>query len=106
MVDFMLRDFTLIKKKLCESNLTKDPSKQTLLVSVCVLSHVWLFAAPWTIARQAPPLSMGFFRQEYWSGLLFLLQGIFPTQGSNLCLLGFLHWQEDSLPWAPPGKPS
>ena len=40
MVDFMLRDFTLIKKKLCESNLTKDPSKQTLLVSVCVLSHV------------------------------------------------------------------
>ena len=27
-------------------------------------------------------------RQEYWSGLPFLLQGIFPTQGSNLCLLG------------------
>ena len=35
----MLRDFTLIKKKkLCESNLTKDSSKQTLLVRVCVLS--------------------------------------------------------------------
>ena len=33
------------------------------------------------------PLSMEFPRQEYWSGLHFLLQGIFPTQGSNLYLL-------------------
>ena len=31
-------------------------------------SHVWLFATLWTVARQAP-LSMGFSRQEYWSGL-------------------------------------
>ena len=36
----------------------------------------------WTIARQAP-LSMGFSRQEYWSGLHSLLQGICLTQGSN-----------------------
>ena len=35
--------------------------------SVCVLSRVWLFATPWTVAHQA--LSMGFPRQEYWSGL-------------------------------------
>ena len=35
----------------------------------------------------------------------FLLQGIFPTQGSNLLLLGLLHWQ-DSLPRSQPGKPS
>ena len=35
----------------------------------------------------------------------FLLQGIFPIQGSNLCLLWLLHWQADSLPLAPPGKP-
>ena len=34
------------------------------------LSHVRLFATPWTVAYQAPP-SMGFSRQEYWSGLLF-----------------------------------
>ena len=33
-----------------------------------MLSPVWLFAAPWTVARQAP-LSMGFSRQEYWSRL-------------------------------------
>ena len=34
------------------------------------LSHVWLFATPWTVAYQAPP-SMGFSRHEYWSGLPF-----------------------------------
>ena len=33
-----------------------------------LLSHVWLFVTPWTVARQAP-LSMGFSRQEYWCGL-------------------------------------
>ena len=37
-------------------------------VKVKSLSRVWLFATPWTVAYQAPP-SMGFFRQEYWSGL-------------------------------------
>ena len=37
-------------------------------VKVKSLSHVWLFATPWTAAFQAPP-SMGFSRQEYWSGL-------------------------------------
>ena len=34
-----------------------------------------------------------------------LLQGIFPAQESNLCLLCLLHWHVDSLPLAPPGKP-
>ena len=62
------------------------------------------FVTPWSIARQAP-LSVGFSRQESWRGLPFLLQGIFPSQGSNLCLLCPLHWQQDSLPPAPPGKP-
>ena len=37
-------------------------------VKVKLLSHVWLFAIPWTAAYQAPP-SMGFSRQEYWSGV-------------------------------------
>ena len=50
------------------------------------LSHVRLFATPCTVAHQAP-LSMGFSRQEYWSGLPFLLQGIFLTQGLNPGLL-------------------
>ena len=35
-----------------------------------LFSYVWLFATPWTLAHQAP-LSMGFSRQEHWSGLLF-----------------------------------
>ena len=38
-------------------------------------------------------------------GCHFLLQGIFPTQESNLCLFYSWHWQLDSLPLAPPGKP-
>ena len=40
-------------------------------VKVKLLSHVWLFATPWTAAYQAPP-SMGFSRQEYWSGVPLL----------------------------------
>ena len=38
-------------------------------------------------------------------GCLALLQGIFPTQGSNLRLSHLLHWQVGSLPLVPPGKP-
>ena len=50
----------------------------------------------WTVAHQAP-LSMVFSRQEYWSGLHALLQGIFPTEGSNLC---FLHSRWILYHWA------
>ena len=38
------------------------------------------FATPWTVARQ-PPLSMGFPRQEYWSGLPFPSPGSLPNSG-------------------------
>ena len=44
------------------------------------LSHVRLFATPWTVAYQAPP-PMGFSRQEYWSGLLFSSPGDLPNPG-------------------------
>ena len=55
-------------------------------VCVCLLlSHVQLFATPWTVAHQTP-LSIDFSRQEYWSGHI-LLQGIFQTQGLNPGLL-------------------
>ena len=37
-------------------------------IKVKSLSRVWLFLTPWTAAHQAPP-SMGFSRQEYWSGV-------------------------------------
>ena len=45
-------------------------------VKVKSLSRVWLFATPWTAAHQAPP-SMGFSRQEYWSGVPLLSQLLF-----------------------------
>ena len=61
-------------------------------------SHVQLFAVLWTIALQTH-LSMGFFRQEYWSGLP-CPGGIFLTQGSNPCLLCLLHCQAGSSPSA------
>ena len=66
---------------------------------VCVCARAQcaqLFTTPWTVALQAP-LSMGFPRQEYWSGLPFPAPGNLLTQGSNLYLLGLLHWQVDSL---------
>ena len=74
---------------------------------VKLLSHVWLLVTPWTVAHQAPlsmgfsrqeywsgvplpspwtvvnqaPLSMGFSRQDYWSGLLFPPSGDLPDPG-------------------------
>ena len=47
---------------------------------VCVLSHVRLFAIPWTVAHQAP-LSIGSPGQEYWSGLPFPSPGDLPYPG-------------------------
>ena len=64
---------------------------------VVMLSHVQLFAAPWTVAHLAP-LSMGFSRQEYWSGLSFPPPGDLLTQGSNLHLLCLLHSQQILYP--------
>ena len=51
------------------------------------------------------PLPMEFSRQEYWSGLSFLLQGILPTQESNPGLLHLLHWEVSSLPLQHLGRP-
>ena len=71
-----------------------------------MLGCVQLFVTPWTVAHQAP-LSMGFPRQEYWSGLPFPLQGIFLAQGLNPHLLCLLHWQVDFFFFTtePSGKP-
>ena len=45
-------------------------SLDAIYMLLSCFSHVWQFATPWTVAYQAP-LSMGFSRQEYWSGLPF-----------------------------------
>ena len=56
---------------------------------------------PWTVAYQAPP-SMGFFRQEYWSGLPFPSPGDAPNPGIKP---GFPALEADALTSEPPGKP-
>ena len=63
---------------------------------VCVksLSRVQLFATPLTIARQAPQ-SMGFSRQEYWSGLPFPCPGDLPDPGIEP---GLLHCRQMLYP--------
>ena len=69
---------------------------------MCVLSHfrcAWLSATLWTIAHQVP-LSMGFSRQVYWSGLPCPPPGDLP----NPHLLCLQHWQVGSLLLAPPRK--
>ena len=78
-----------------------------LLSPACMLSHfsrVWLFETLWTGAHQAP-LSMGFSRQEYWSGLPCPFPGNLPHPESSPCLLHLLHRQVDSLALAPPRRP-
>ena len=70
-------------------------------ICACVLSHVRLFVTPWTVGHQAP-LSVEFFRQEYWSGLPFPPEGDLPHPGieptSPALAGGFLLL-------VPPGKP-
>ena len=70
-------------------------------VKVKSLSHVRLFATPWTVAYQAPP-SMGFSRPECWNGLPFLSPGDLPDPGIKP---GSSALQAGALPSEPPGKP-
>ena len=69
-----------------------------------LLSSVQLFATLWTVACQAP-LSMDFPGKKTGVAGHALLQGIFPTWGSNMQLLRIMHYQVGSLPLAPPGNP-
>ena len=70
-------------------------------VKVKLLSHVRLSATPWTVAYQAPP-SMGFSRQEYWSGLPFPSPGDLPDPGIKP---GSPALEADALTSETPGKP-
>ena len=60
-------------------------------MKVKLLSHVQFFAAPWTAAHQAPP-SMGFSRQEYWSGVpllsLQIIKAVYDKPTANNILSG------------------
>ena len=65
------------------------------------LSHVRFFVIPWTVTRQAP-LSMGFSRQEHWSGLPCPSPGNLPNPGIKPRSLAL---PAESLPSKPPGSP-
>ena len=70
-----------------------------------VAQSVRLSATPWTVARQAP-LSMGFSRQQYWSGLPFPPLGDLPDPGIVPESPASPALQADSLPTEPWGSPS
>ena len=71
------------------------------LATLKSLSHVWLFAMPWTVAHQDSP-SMGFSRQEYWSGLPVPSPGDLPDPGIETRSPTL---QADALTSEPPRKP-
>ena len=66
-------------KQKWKTNLWQPKTKESER-KVKSVSHVQLFATPWTVAYQVPP-SMGFSRQEYWSGLPFPSPGDPPDPG-------------------------
>ena len=78
---------------------SKDPI-WVVKVQVKLFSRVQLFVTPWTVAHQAPP-SMGFSRQEYWSGLPFPSAGDLPNPGIKPRSPAL---QADFLTSEPPGK--
>ena len=71
-------------------------------MKVKLLSRVRLSATPWTVAYQAPP-SMGFSRQEHWSGLPFPSPGDLHNPGIKP---GSPALKADALTSEPPGKPN
>ena len=80
---------------------TELPGKPYVQIEVKSLSHVQLFVTPWTVNYQLP-LSMGFSRQGYWSGLPF------PSPGDPLnpgIEPGSPTLQADTIPSEAPRKP-
>ena len=105
-------NFLLLQTLLAGTFLTTD-------VCLCVFSRVQLFVALWTVAHQ-DPLSVGFSRQEYWSGLPFPTPGDLPSLGiehaslASSALAGRCfttsatqdRWNSEIAPRCPPLLPS
>ena len=101
MVSFLINlEKTIIRKKdhltLRENRVTFSTSfyKSTITDNVQSLSRVQHFATPWTKGACQALLPMGFSGKNTGAGCHFLLQGIFPTQGSNPCPLLLLHCRQ------------
>ena len=92
-------------KKECMYKCSNHFSVQQKLINHCKSTITnQLFVTPWTVAHQAP-LSMGFFRQESWSGLAFPSPGDVPDQGLNPCFLWLLHCRQILYPLRHLGSP-
>ena len=106
----LLHTLELLGQQLCVTALTQREGicvlqEYVAIYFVCFylfqsLSHVRLFETPWTPCQSS--LSMGFFRQEYWSGLPFSSQGDLPNPGIET---GSPALQADASTSEPPGKP-
>ena len=84
-----------------------EPADIHFLVQACEVISVIKTLCDAMDCSPPGPLSMGSQGKNTGVGCHHaLLQGIFLTQGSNPHLLGLLHWQVDSLPLVPPGKPA
>ena len=96
------RTWLMLFPLLCSinSHLGRFSFFSSMKVKVKSLSRAQLFATLWTVAYQAP-LSMGFSRQEYWSGLPFPSPGDLPDPGIEPRSTTL---QADALTSEPPGK--
>ena len=93
--------FWLYLPKSCKTYFTKPVLERKGRKKVKLLSRVRLFAIPWTVAHQ-DRLSIGFSRQEYWSGLPFSSPGDLPDPGIEPRSPTL---QAEALTSEPPGKP-
>ena len=107
-------DFVWCRKQKQTSRTLKERAFSIKKAVLSCCSHVWLFVTLWIITHQVP-LSMGFSRQEYWSGLLCLPPGdppnpeIQPMSRSSSALAGGFFtasatWEAQSF-WAFPSNP-
>ena len=83
-------------RKCCKMRQSAD-GDQTVFGLACVLSHIQLFATPWTVACQAP-LSMEISQARILEWVAIPTPGDLPDPGSNPHLFCLLHWLADSLP--------
>ena len=95
----------LKKKKKTKNGLTVWSCNPALGHVLSCFSCVQLFVTLWTVACHVF-LSMGFFRQQYWSGLSCPPPGDLPNPGIKPASLCLLHWQAGYLPLMPPEKPT
>ena len=97
----LLELFLFLLFALCYLLLGRTVMTNLKVKKVKSLSRARFFATPWTVAHQAPP-SMGYSRQEYWSGLPFPSPGDLPDPGIEYRSPAL---QADVLTSEPPGKP-